>query len=77
MRQCNCSGNCGSSNDNLNRREFLGLVGAGGVGGGAGGGAGSATGVGGGGAVVCAGLPPPHAATSRINESVERMCPTA
>ena len=27
MRKCNCSGNCGSSN--LNRREFIGLVGAG------------------------------------------------
>ena len=27
MRKCNCSGNCGTNN--LNRREFLGLVGAG------------------------------------------------
>ncbi|MCX6930066.1 MAG: GH116 family glycosyl-hydrolase, partial [Verrucomicrobia bacterium] len=27
MRKCNCSGNCGSTN--LNRREFLGIVGAG------------------------------------------------
>ena len=27
MRKCNCSGNCGPHN--LNRREFLGLVGAG------------------------------------------------
>src|SRR5208283_3046200 len=27
MRKCNCSGNCGGSN--LNRRQFLGLVGAG------------------------------------------------
>jgi non-lysosomal glucosylceramidase len=27
MRKCNCSGNCGANN--LNRREFLGLVGAG------------------------------------------------
>ena len=27
MRKCNCSGNCGSNN--LTRRDFLGLVGAG------------------------------------------------
>ena len=28
MRKCNCSGNCGPQ-DGLNRREFIGLVGAG------------------------------------------------
>ena len=29
MRQCRCSGNCESAKDNLNRREFIGLVSAG------------------------------------------------
>ena len=29
MRKCNCSGNCGPQPNDLNRREFIGLVGAG------------------------------------------------
>ncbi len=29
MRKCNCSGNCGPQSNGLNRREFIGLVGAG------------------------------------------------
>lgn len=32
MRKCNCSGNCGTPNNNLSRREFIGWVGAGAAG---------------------------------------------